>query len=222
MEQGFSLQLKKVRFSYPSKSNRHAFSLEIDDFTPGACTAIMGENGSGKTTLGKLLAGILKPTSGSVLYNGENISSWSLGKIGRQIGYLFQEPSKQLFAPYPLEEIAFPLQLRGMQKDEAESKAMELINCFELEGILNNTTYLLSRGEKQRLAIAAAMICKPSFFILDEPTTGLDSRRRNILIHTLQQLMSDKIDILIISHDKSFVKELGADIRYMDGGRLCD
>ena len=218
----FSLQLKKICFTYPSKSNRQTFSLKVEDFAPGNCTAIMGDNGSGKTTLGKLAAGILKPNSGSVLYNDENIASWSLGEIGKLIGYLFQEPSRQLFAPYPLEEITFPLQLKGMPKAEAESKAMELIKRFELESILNNTTYLLSRGEKQRLAIAAILINKPRFFILDEPTTGLDNRRRKILIHTLHQLMSDKIDILIISHDKSFAEELGAEIRYMDGGRLCD
>jgi len=180
----------------------------------------MGENGSGKTTLGKLAAGLLRPDAGCVLYDGEDIAGWKLGQIGKQVGYLFQEPSRQLFTPRPLEEIAFPLELRGVPKDEAEAKATELLRQFELEHIKDNTTYTLSRGEKQRLAIAAAMVAQPRFFVLDEPTTGLDKRRRGILAETLRSLMDDGVGILLISHDDAFVDEMQADIRIMDGGEL--
>jgi energy-coupling factor transport system ATP-binding protein len=182
----------------------------------------MGENGSGKTTLGKLAAGLLRPDSGCVLYDGEDIARWKLGQIGRQAGYLFQEPARQIFAPLPIEEIAFPLELRGMPKAEAEDKAMELLRQFELENIVDSTTFTLSRGEKQRLAIAAAMVVEPRFFVLDEPTTGLDKRRRGILAETLHTLMSKNVGILLISHDREFVNELNAGIRIMDGGRLVD
>jgi len=222
----FPIQLKNISFTYPGKGDkpdkpdRRTFSLTVDDFSPGHCTAILGENGSGKTTLGKLAAGILRPDSGRVLYDGEDIAHWPLGRIGRQVGYLFQEPSRQIFAPHPLEEIAFPLELRGMPKQQAEHKARELLREFELENITGNTTYTLSRGEKQRLALAAVMACEPRFLVLDEPTTGLDKRRRGILLSALKRLLSCGIGLMVISHDPKFVEQLGAEIRFIKGGRL--
>ena len=217
---GFSLRLEGIRFTYSGKSG--AFSLAADHFLPGICTALMGSNGSGKTTLGKLAAGILKPETGRVLHNGQDISGWKLGKIGGQVGYLFQDPSRQIFAPHPLEEIAFPLELRGMPKPEAEKIARRLLAEFELEDLADSTTFKLSRGEKQRLAIAAVMAHEPRFFILDEPTTGLDRRRRDILAGILRRLMERGVGILLITHDRSFADALGADIRFMEGGRLLD
>jgi len=218
----FSIQLNDINFTYSGKDNRQGFRLTVDDFSPGHCTALLGENGSGKTTLGKLAAGILRPDSGRVLYGGQDITGWPLGKIGRQVGYLFQEPSRQIFAPRPLEEISFPLELRGMPKQEAEQKARELLSEFELENIIESTTYTLSRGEKQRLALAAVMACEPRYLILDEPTTGLDKRRRDILAASLHKLLSRGAGMMIISHDRVFVDELGADLRFMKGGRLSD
>ena len=218
----FSLRMEDIRFTYPGRQGGFSFSLAVERFSPGACTALLGSNGSGKTTLGKLAAGILKPDSGSIHYDEMDIAGWALGRIGAQVGYLFQDPSRQLFAPYPIEEIAFPLELRGMPKAEAEKKARELIADFELDGIEGKTTYTLSRGEKQRLAIAAVMACEPRYFILDEPTTGLDRRRRDILAGTLRSLMERGIGILLITHDSGFAQGLDADIRIMEGGRLLD
>jgi len=221
---GFSLQLEEIRFTYPVKQGGgpEPFSLAVGHFSPGVCTALLGPNGSGKTTVGKLAAGILKPGSGRILYEGQDIAGWHLGRIGKKIGYLFQDPSRQIFAPYPLEEIAFPLELRGMPKPEAEAKAREMLHEFELEDIAGSTTYTLSRGEKQRLAIAAIMACEPRYFILDEPTTGLDNRRRDILAGTLRRLMDRGVGVLLITHDRSFADGIGAETRFMEGGRLID
>ena len=216
----FLLEMKNIKFAYPDIGQH--FTLTVEDFSPGLCTALMGENGSGKTTMGKLAAGLLQPDSGQVLYNGEDIAKWKLGEIGRQVGYLFQEPSRQIFAPKPLEEITFPLELRNVPKAEAEEKAHKLLAEFELEHIADSTTYTLSRGEKQRLAIAAAMVCEPKFFVLDEPTTGLDKRRRRLLADTLHRLLARNVGILIISHDQDFASELKAEIRIMNEGCLSD
>jgi len=174
---------------------REKFSIYIEDFSPSLCTAVMGENGSGKTTLGKLIAGIIRPDKGQIFYNQTDIANLKLGEIGKQVGYLFQEPSRQIFAPNPLEEISFPLELRGVPKEEAQEKAHKLLKLFELEHLISHTTYTLSRGEKQRLAIAATMVCEPSFFVLDEPTTGLDKRRRRLLADTLFVLQEQGVGI---------------------------
>jgi len=217
---GFSLQMENIRFAYPGKQG--SFALEVEYFSPGQCTALLGPNGSGKTTLGKLAAGILKPQSGRVAFDGQDIADWRLGKIGQHVGYLFQDPSRQIFAPHPLEEIAFPLELRGMPKPEAEVKARGLLVEFKLDNILDSTTYTLSRGEKQRLAIAAIMAVSPKYFILDEPTTGLDKRMRETLTETLRGLVAKGVGILLITHDRSFAENLDADIRHIEGGRLQD
>jgi len=211
------IRISNVKYSYTT-----GFTLDIDDFCPGAFTAIMGDNGSGKTTLGKILAGIIRPDTGCVLYNGEDIASWPLGKIGRHVGYLFQDPSRQLFAPTPLEEIAFPLELRGVSKAEAQEVALSLLSDFQLEHIKDSSTYTLSRGEKQRLAIGAVLSCDPKYLVLDEPTTGLDSQRKNILAATLRRLRSEGIGMLLITHDQDFVEELGANTCLMEGGRLIN
>jgi len=219
---GFSLRLEHIRFAYPDRSGHKGFSLTAESFSPGPCTALLGDNGRGKTTLGKLAAGILRPNSERVLYDGLDIADRRLGDIGKQVGYLFQDPSRQIFAPHPLEEISFPLVLRGVPKPEAEERARELLVEFELEGIENSVTYILSRGEKQRLAIAAVMACNPRFLILDEPTTGLDERRRDLLISALRRLRERGVGILAISHDRAFAESLGADIRTIRRGRLHD
>jgi len=218
----FVLTIKNLHFKYADRYRRSSFELVVEDFAPkpSACTAVMGENGSGKTTLGKLVAGILRPAFGCVFYNGVDIAKLKLGQIGQQVGYLFQEPSRQIFAAKPMDEIALPLELRGVPKEEAHEKARALLEKFELTHIESNTTFTLSRGEKQRLAIAAAMVVSPKYFVLDEPTTGLDKARRKILAQTLKIMQNDGMGILLISHDREFVEAMDADIRMMKGGRL--
>ncbi|MCL2855543.1 MAG: energy-coupling factor ABC transporter ATP-binding protein [Defluviitaleaceae bacterium] len=219
---GFTVTIKDLRFKYADRYRRSNFELVVDNFTTSGCAAVMGENGSGKTTLGKLVAGILRPAFGCVFYNDADIATLSLGEIGRQVGYLFQEPSRQIFAPKPLEEIAMPLELRGMPKEEANEKAAEMLEKFELSHIKESVTFTLSRGEKQRLAIAAAMVMQPKYFVLDEPTTGLDKARRQILADTLKILQADGMGILLISHDMGFVEMMGATVHQMKGGRFVD
>lgn len=214
-----SIELSGVRYAY---KERPGFQLDIPRFAPGPCTALMGKNGGGKTTLGKLISGLIRPGSGVVRYDGRDIAEMKLGQIGARVGYLFQEPSRQIFAPVVLEEIAFPLILRGMPKAEAEEKARAALATFDLSGLETATTYTLSRGEKQRLAIAAAMVCEPRFFVLDEPTTGLDSKRRQLLLRALDQLKARRVGLLVISHDEDFVRELGLAVRHVEGGRLVD
>lgn len=219
----FKLEIKDLHFKYADKYRRSTFELAVDHFAPtSACTAVMGENGSGKTTLGKLVAGILRPVCGCVFYNDVDIAGLKLGEIGRQVGYLFQEPSRQIFAPKPLEEIAMPLELRGECPKKSRELALRLLEEFELSHIVDNTTFTLSRGEKQRLAIAAAMVMKPKYFVLDEPTTGLDKVRRKILANTLHKLQVDGMGILLISHDAEFVDMMNANVRHMKGGRFID
>lgn len=188
----------------------------------GKCTGLIGANGCGKTTLSKLIAGLIRPQTGKILIDGEDAAKKSLAWIGSKIGYLFQEPSHQIFAPFVHEEISFVLTLKGMSKEAAKELTAEMLDRFDLTQVADNSTLRLSRGEKQRLALAAMLANKPSYIVLDEPTTGLDYSRREILSKTIDQLLRDGIGIILISHDLTFINRHADKIIKMKDGGIYD
>lgn len=195
-----SILLDNISFSYKNKSIFKDFSLTINT---SKCTAITGKNGTGKTTLGQLIMGMLKPDIGNITFCNEPIGT--LSEMGSKIGYLFQNPSKQIFALTVKEDIVFPLQMN--KEEDIDEKYQKVESMFHLEGLQNRKTHLLSQGEKQRVALASIFIREPLYLILDEPTTGLDVVRKKILGELIQDIKSKGIGILLISHDKKFVKE---------------
>lgn len=210
----------ELRYAYP----KTGFAVQAGAIAirPGECVALIGKNGSGKTTLGKLMGGLLRPDSGQVRLDGEDTADWPLGRIGRRVGTLFQEPSRQLFAPLVLEDLAFPLELMGRSRQQAEQQAMETLRRMELSHLAQQSTYTLSRGEQQRLAIGALLQNNPAYLILDEPTTGLDLRRRELLSGLLTDLLREGLGILLISHDSDFADGIATRSLQMEGGLLCD
>ena len=204
------IEVCNLSFAYPKAGFRlRGISFVVgsqETIGSGEAVAITGPNGSGKTTLGKLLCGLLKPQSGAVLFDGEDTAGWSLGRRGQRIGYLFQEPARQLFAPTVLEELTFTQELAGISPKKAKQRAMELLSRFELEPLAQRSTITLSRGEQQRLAICALLLGKPGALVLDEPTTGLDARRKEILAQAMQEALHGGVSVLLISHDAAFVR----------------
>jgi len=198
------MEARDLTFEYPQKG----FCLRGINFSMGSgeFAALTGPNGSGKTTLGKLLCGLLKPQGGAVLFDGEDTAGWSLGRRGQRIGYLFQEPARQLFAPTVLEDLTFTQELRGVSPQEAETRAMELLARFELDNFTRRGTLTLSRGEQQRLAICGLLLSRPQALVLDEPTTGLDARRKDILAGAIRECLAGGVSVLLISHDMAFVR----------------
>ena len=197
-----TIEARNLTFEYPATG----FRLRGINFSmgPGEAVALTGPNGSGKTTLGKLLCGLLKPQSGAVLFDGEDTAKWSLGRRGQRIGYLFQEPARQLFAPTVLEDLTFTQELQGASSEKAGARAMALLARFELDSLAGRGVLTLSRGEQQRLAICGLLLNKPAALVLDEPTTGLDARRKEILAGAMRECLRDGTSILLISHDKAF------------------
>jgi len=185
-------------------------------------TAITGLNGSGKTTLGKLMTGILRPQIGRVFVCGRDSTEMKLGEIGQRIGYLFQNPSLQIFAPSVREEISFALELKGESKGEIQEKVSRSLKDFDLSHLADAFPFRLSRGEQQRLAIAAVLINSPGFLILDEPTTGLDMERRRALSKILDGLRNKGIGMAVISHDRAFISRLADRTIRMHGGEIVE
>jgi energy-coupling factor transport system ATP-binding protein len=201
------IEVHELSFSYAP----HGFRLQDVCFAvnPGEAVAITGHNGSGKTTLGKLLCGLLTPQSGAVLFDGVDTKTWSLGQRGRRIGYLFQEPRRQLFAPTVREDLTFTQELLGVSAPQARRHATALLQRFELAHLENRGTQTLSRGEQQRLALCGLLLAegKGGALVLDEPTTGLDGRRKEILAAAMGECLADGTSIVLISHDSAFVRK---------------
>jgi len=213
------IRLEDVYFRYPRGED---WVLSGINFTPEekGLTALIGPNGSGKTTLGKLMTGILQPTEGRVLIEGQDSGGLSLGAIGKRIGYLFQNPERQIFAPTVEEELSFALRLKGVPDEEINSRVEEMLGRFRLTDLQERFPFNLSRGEKQRLALAATLINRPDYLILDEPTTALDIKRKNELLGFLKELLDRGVGMLIISHDHDFLKKHASEMVEMAGGEI--
>ena len=218
------IQVTEVVYTYPDGD----FSLHAGSFglSGSLITCITGVNGSGKTTLGKLLAGIYKPVSGKILMENEDTTRLTLGEIGGKTGYLWQRCEQQLFAQTVRDELLFinkiinPAQTAA-EKKQAEEEAMAWLSLFSLTKYADGSSFHLSRGEKQRLALAAVLNTGARYLILDEPTAGLDMKNKEILERLLTNLSRKKqIGMTIISHDKEFINALAARIITLSGGEI--
>ena len=197
------ISLQNAVYQYPKGS----FSLNCPalDLYAGQISLILGPNGSGKTTLSKLACCIYKPDSGKLLLNGKEANNFSLGKIGKTVGYLFQEPGRQLFATNCLEELTFVGEIKGENKEETTARAEALLKRFGLFELRERSIYRLSRGEKQRLALCGILMQNPVYIILDEPTTGLDRQARQVLYETIDGLLAQSVGLAVISHDHEVI-----------------
>jgi len=175
-------------------------------FGRGEITAVSGRNGCGKTTLSKLLTGIIRPASGSVCIDDIDISGMDLFMIGRHIGYVFQNPDNQLFNETVYDEVAFGLRNLGLDEKDIDDKVQHHLGFFGLSGYASVFPGRLSIGEKQRLALAAVLAFGTDYLVLDEPTTGLDIKRRRELGELLAGLRDKQgCGIIIISHERGFI-----------------
>lgn len=175
------------------------------DVLPGEFLGIMGASGSGKTTLLNCIATMLKPTSGQVLLQGENISSFRGSQLaryrGNKIGYLFQE-FELLDNLTGRENIILPLSIHGVNPQKEEALLEKLAKQFDIQEVLNKFPSQMSGGQKQRVAAARSLISNPSIVLADEPTGALDSKNAKILMEKLASINeTDKTTILMVTHD---------------------
>ena len=175
-------------------------------FERGEIVAVRGKNGCGKTTLTKLLTGILRPTSGRVLIDELDAAGMNLFEIGRRIGYVFQNPCRQLFCDTTFNEVAFGLRNTGLDEDAVADKVNYYLEYFGLAQYSDTYPGKLSLGEKQRLALAAVLALGTDYLVLDEPTSGLDTRRRKELGNILTDLRSKlNCGVILVSHESGFI-----------------
>ena len=190
----------------------------------GEVIGIIGHTGSGKSTLVQLLNGLLKPTSGKVLFDGADI--WAKPKkirnIRFEIGLVFQYPEYQLFEETVYKDIAFGPANKGLKGDELDAAVREAAMLTGLtDEILEKSPFDLSGGEKRRAAIAGVMAMKPRVLILDEPTAGLDPQgRENILDRVLEYRDRTGSCVLLVSHSMEDVARVADRVLVLSGGKL--
>jgi energy-coupling factor transport system ATP-binding protein len=210
-----------VGFSYPGQNKPVLQDVNLSIPKEGV-TAVIGPNGSGKTTFSKLLMGILKPTGGLIRLDGEPLSSLNLAQTGRRVGYVFQNPGKQLFCETVEEEIGFGLQNLGLTPEQVSRKAREIMEYFELTRYSQSFPLSLSTGEKRRLAIAAVLALEPDLLVLDEPTAGLDPYRKKLLGDYLERVIASQRGVVIISHDHRFINKYATRLIRLEGGQFAE
>lgn len=196
-------------------------SLMIED---GEFAGIIGHTGSGKTTMIGLIAGLLKPTSGRVLIDGEDIGArgYDRKKLRRLIGVVFQYPEHQLFEETVYKDIAFGPGKMGIPEHETEERVRHAMELMELDfdGIRNLSPFELSGGQKRRVAIAGVLAMQPRVLILDEPVAGLDPAGRAHLMQLINRLNSEGVTILLITHSMDDLAENARRVIALKGARL--
>lgn len=168
-----------------------SFSLKAGSFT-----TVFGPNGCGKTTILNIVAGILSPDSGVVAFKGKNFSN-------QRIGYVFQDFPATLF-PWrrTIDNITYPLRLKGMSRESARSKAQSLLDCFSIELPIYNYPYQLSGGQKQLTCIARALVNEPLLLLLDEPFSALDYEMHSFMQQKVMDIWTQTgTTVLFVSHE---------------------
>ena len=215
------LETKNLGFTYPR--SQQAVLQEVNVcFKPGEIVALVGENGCGKTTLTKLLVGILRPSTGRICLSGSDIRKMSLAEIGRQIGYVFQNPAQQIFCTSVENEVAYGLTNMGLDREEIESRIDYYLDYFELSGYRKAFPQNLSQGEKQRLMLAVILAMHPRYVILDEPTAGLDLYRRKLLGDYLLRIKADGYGVIFVSHQTKFIETYADWVIRLEDGRAIE
>jgi energy-coupling factor transporter ATP-binding protein EcfA2 len=198
-ENGHCIVVRDLWFQYTEDIVAlRGIDLEIPQ---GAFVAVLGQNGSGKTTLVKHFNGLLKPTKGQVLINGQNTKEHSIGELARSVGYVFQNPDHQVFCATTRAEIEFGPHNLGLPEEEVQRRTDETLEYFGLTAHAEEPPALLGFGLRRKISIAAVYAMRPDILILDEPTTGLDWQSALDMIRLVQDLHRAGHTILLVTHD---------------------
>jgi energy-coupling factor transport system ATP-binding protein len=211
------IELKEVSFTYPTGVEAiHDISLRIKE---GEFVALMGQNGAGKTTLVKHFNGLLKPTKGDVLINDVNTRDVSVAKLAQTVGYVFQNPDNQLFCETVEEEVAFALKNFGYSDVLLKRRVTWALNLLGLTIYRKSSPFLLSGGERKRVALASVLAWDPQIIVMDEPTIGQDYSQKEKLRQFIIQLNSQGKTVVVVTHDVEFVAECSPRIILMSEGK---
>ena len=212
-----TFQVQDLRFSYvKGREVLHGLNLALDHRP----TAIIGQNGAGKTTLVRVLKGLLKPDSGEIRYQGENLETKTVAELASRVGYVFQNPDDQIFKYQVLEEVMFgPLNI-GMSQQEAEASAHEALRMVGLDEKAGENPYDLELSDRKMVAIASVLAMNTDVIILDEPTIAQSWNGREKIREIIQAKAAEGKLVIAILHDMDFVANSFARVIAMAHGEI--
>jgi energy-coupling factor transport system ATP-binding protein len=212
------IEVENVHFAYPNNVEAlKGVSLTIKD---GEFVAIMGQNGAGKTTLVKHFNGLLKPSKGVVRMDNVETTKTSVAALAKDTGFVFQNPDHQLFSETVEDEIAFALKNFGFKKEVINQRINWAMNLLGLSQYRKTSPFLLSGGERKRVALASVLAWNPKTLILDEPTIGQDHRQKENLRQFIVQMQTQQKTVVIVTHDVEFVAECNPRVLLMKNGKI--
>lgn len=193
--------------------NDVSFTIEDGEFI-----AFVGTNGAGKSTTMRLINGLLKPTAGQVLIDGTPTTQLKTSELARRVGFLFQNPDRQICCNSVRDELEFGFKAQGALTDEARARVDAIIDEFGFDP--DAEPYLLNRGTRQLLALASIIVMEPPVIVLDEPTTGLDFRECQKVMEIVARLHREGKTIVMVCHDMEVVGDYAQRIVVMTRGEL--
>lgn len=209
------VEFKNVTFSYNTTANVQNLNVKINK---GDFTAIIGSNGAGKSTFSKLCNGLLQPSQGDVLVLDKNTKLEKVSDLAKHIGFLFQNPDRQICCDTVEKEIAFSLRNNGISEDEIKIRVENTIKEFGFDPKVE--PFNMSRGQRQRLCLACLIALNPEILILDEPTTGLDYRECMEIMERIRQLNEGGTTVIMVCHDMEIVLDFAKQVVVMNRGQV--
>lgn len=213
------IKVENLKKSFKEKEVLKGIDLEINK---GDILAIIGPSVSGKSTLLRTINKLEKKTSGNIYFENKNIEELDVNKLREKVGMVFQQFN--LFSNMTIMEnlLAAPLNTKKMKKDEAEEKALELLEKIGLSDKKNSYPKELSGGQKQRIAIIRALIMEPDLMLFDEPTSALDPEMVKDVLDLMKDLANEGMTMAIVSHEMEFAKQVSNKIIIMDDGEIVE
>ncbi len=221
-----SLELKKVSYSYSVGTSYEVQALKDITVTipDGQFIGMIGHTGSGKSTLIQHLNALIRPTGGTILYNGEDIWAEDFDRraLRSEVGLVFQYPEHQLFESDVLSDVCFGPMNQGLSRQQAEEEAKKaLAQTGVQEKYFSQSPFALSGGQKKRVAIAGVLAMNPRILILDEPTAGLDPKGRDDILDQIALLHKErKITIILVSHSMEDIARYVERLIVMNHGQI--
>ena len=208
------ISLRDVHYSYPDGTP--ALRDVNLDIRPGEVTFVLGPNGSGKTTLLLLMAGLLSPTRGEVLFNGKPIGNW----FRKHCGILFQDPRDQLLAPTVWEDVALAPKQLGLDEEAVSERVRKALQFFEIEDLSSKSPLRLSRGQAAKVALAGLLAHDPEVLLLDEPWSSLDADGMDRLIKLVREFRERNKIVVVSSQNSDMAAEVSDVVHILKDGEL--
>jgi energy-coupling factor transporter ATP-binding protein EcfA2 len=215
----WAVEVEHLTYEYARGAIRALDDVSLR-IAPGEVVGIAGQNGSGKTTLAKHLNGLLRPTSGRVVIGGRDTAGRPVQELAAQVGYVFQNPRHQLFAPTVEADLALGPRNLGFPDAEVRERVEAAISAFGLEPVRGLHPHRIGFPTRKLVAIAAVVAMRPSILVLDEPTTGQDHATARTISDLIVRLRDDGTTVVCVSHDMPLLAGTVDRLLVMWGGRL--